>query len=125
MTTPAPQSYRDVPMDQHRPAASARYVSIALGIWLFLSAFVWKHHPASQINTWVVGLLIAIIGLVALGNPRARWGNMVLAFWLAASTLLFWPAAGATFWNNLIVAALVLALSGVGGTARGASDRGV
>ena len=118
MTTQAPQSYRNVPIERRQSAAPARYANIVLGIWLFLSAFAWEHYPASRTNTWVVGLLIAVVGLIALRSPSARWGNTVLALWLAASTLLLWPAVTATFWNNLIIAALVFALSAVNGRPR-------
>lgn len=120
MTTQAPQSYRDVPVEQRQSAAPARYANVVLGIWLFLSAFIWPHYSSSQTNTWIVGLLIAAAGLIALRNTNVRFANTALAVWLAVSTLFFWPAVVATYWNNLIVAVFVFALSLVAGGGRNA-----
>lgn len=111
MTTRAPESFRDIPAESRQAAAPARYANVLLGIWLIVSAFAWQHYSASQTNTWIVGSLIAVTGLVSLRNPSARYGNTALSIWLAVSTLFVWPVVAATYWNNLIVAALVFTLS--------------
>lgn len=121
VTTQAPESYREVPVQQRRSVVQARYGSVVLGLWLAASAFAWEHYSASQTNTWAVGVLIAAAALIAPRNRSMRWVTPALAIWLAASTLLFWPVSTATLWNNMIVAALVFALSLVSTTPHGAA----
>lgn len=120
MTTQAPESYREVPVQQRRSVVQARYGNVVLGLWLAASAFAWQHYPTSQTNTWVVGVLIAAAALIAPRSRGMRWATPALASWLAASTLLLWPVTTATLWNNMIVAVLVFALSLVSTTPRGA-----
>lgn len=122
MTTRAPESFRGVPVESRQSAAPARYANVILGIWLFISAFAWQHQSAARTNTWVVGLLIAVVGLIATRSPSARYANTALAVWLAISTLFVWPVVEATYWNNLIVAAAVFAVSLVSGSGRGPAE---
>ena len=87
------------------------WIAIALGAWLFVSAFLWPHGTASAANTWIVGLLIAIASLIALRMPWMRWVETALAIWLFLSTLAMPGATRGTLWNNLIVALLVFLVS--------------
>jgi hypothetical protein len=32
---------------------AARYVNIIAGAWLFISAFLWRDHAPSRMNSWV------------------------------------------------------------------------
>lgn len=88
-----------------------RWISLVLGVWLFISAFLWPHSPASYTNTWVVGALIALAALGALFSPPVRWANTVLAIWLFISTLVIDHVTVATAWNNAIVAVVVFFVS--------------
>jgi len=105
VTPPAPDS-----------DAWPRTATIVLGVWLFISAFVWPHTQSSATNTWIVGLLIVIAGIVALYVPWVRWLNAVLAAWLFISTLVFPHVIAATMWNNTIVAFLVFLMALVPGS---------
>jgi hypothetical protein len=87
------------------------WIPIALGAWLFISAFLWPHGTASAANTWIVGLLIAIAGLIALRMPWMRWVDTGLAIWLFLSTLAISHTTRGTLWNNLIIALLVFLVS--------------
>jgi len=93
-----------------RPDQWPGWIAIALGAWLFISAFLWPHGTASA-NTWIVGLLIAIASLIALRMPWMRWVDTALAIWLFLSTLAMPGATRGTLWNNLIVALLVFLVS--------------
>jgi len=88
-----------------------RYCNMLLGLWLFFSAFVWAHTPGSRINTCLVGLFVTIVASMAAGASQLRRLTAVLAGWLAFTTLVVYPSRPATFWNNLILAALVLVVS--------------
>ena len=89
----------------------ARYASLLLGIWLFSSAFLWRHVPASETNTWAVGIIIGSVSLAAIRAPAARLANTTVAVWLLLSTLLMFDSSPATAWNNALVAAAVFLLS--------------
>jgi hypothetical protein len=76
-----------------------------LGLWLFLSAFLWDHSVLQFHNAWVVGTLVVTAALAGLTG--AQWGrflNAALGGWLIA-TALTWSRGGdfATFWNHALV----------------------
>ena len=88
-----------------------RLATVTLGLWLFLSAYVWPHTPISQTNTWVLGLVIATIAAVGTPSPTVRAISTVPAIWLFFSAFWIADVTNATMWNNAIVAILVLILS--------------
>lgn len=94
----------------------ARILNFLLGVWLFISAFVWTHTAAERIDTWILGIWIAVFSLVAIAQPFARWLNTLAAIWLFFATLAIFHTQAGTLWNNLIVAVVVFILSFVGGT---------
>lgn len=104
-----------MPIDAPTPPAPfhrwPRWIPIALGAWLFVSAFLWPHGTGTAINSWIVGLLIVVASLIALRMPWMRWVATALAVWLFLSTLAMPSATGGTLWNNLIVAMLVFLAS--------------
>lgn len=99
----------------------ARIFSIALGIWLFLSAFAWPHDSSQFANTWVTGAVVTVVAALSMAWPRARSFNAAVAIWLFFSSFFF-PTQGETIWNNTVVAILLLVASLVRekGTHRGA-----
>lgn len=56
-----------------------RYANMLLSIWLCISAFAWAHVPAQRTNTWIVGVFMFIVAIVAVGQPKARYWNSVAA----------------------------------------------
>jgi len=100
----------------------ARIANIIVGVWLFISAFIWPHSASSRMNTWIVGALCAIFAVIALKSPPVRWVNAVLSVWLFFSALSIYHLSGGTYWNNLIAAIVMFiaslvpsrAVSGVG-----------
>jgi hypothetical protein len=89
----------------------ARFTNIVVGIWLFISAFIWPHSRASRTNTWIVGALCAIFAVIALKNPPVRRLNTVLSIWLFFSVFSIYHLVGGTFWNNLIAAIVMFIAS--------------
>lgn len=87
------------------------YANLFFGGWLFLSAFLWPHTAEFFHTAWIVGLLIAGFALGALRVQSLRWVNTLLALGLLGATLLASVISTATYWNNLIVGALVLICS--------------
>jgi hypothetical protein len=85
-------------------ANPARIVNIIVGVWLFISAFIWPHTYAQMTNTWIVGALCAVFAAIALRAPQVRYANAVLAVWLFISVWALPTMNVGTSWNNVIVA---------------------
>ena len=86
---------------------AARIANVVLGVWLFISAFIWAHTQAQMTNTWIVGALCAIFALAAMRAPQARYVNTALAIWLFISVWVLPTMSAATLWNNVLVAIAV------------------
>jgi uncharacterized membrane protein len=97
------------------PFIWARVVNLVIGVWLFISAFVWPHTVQSRANTWILGLIIVVFALISMAQPTARWLNTLAAIWLFFSTLAIFHTEQGTVWNNVIVAIVVFAVSFIGG----------
>lgn len=89
----------------------ARVVNIVLGIWLFLSAFMWSHSASQMTNTWVCGALVAIFAAIAFAVPVVRYVNTVLAIWVFISAFALPIVSRATVWNNALVAIAIFIFS--------------
>ena len=84
----------------------ARLINATLGLWLFLSAFLWPHTPVERTNAWVGGMMAVTAALVGLsGRKIGRLVNGALGGWLIVSALLLPRFTAATFWNHLLVGA--------------------
>ncbi len=89
----------------------ARIANIVLGVWLFISAFLWEHSYAQMTNTWILGLLCVAFAAIAIKVPQARYLNAVLAVWLFISAWTLPIVATGTLWNNALVAVAVFVIS--------------
>ena len=82
----------------------ARIANIALGLWLFVSSFLWPHTPAQLHNAWVVGIIVVTAGLIGISGVHwPRHVNAACGGWLIVSALFLSRGGGATFWNHVIV----------------------
>lgn len=99
--------------------SAARWINIAVGVWLFISAFIWPHTEAQMTNTWIVGLLCAIFAAAALRVPEARYLNVALAIWLFISVWALPMYNDATFWNNLIFSVVMFVVALIPNVMRG------
>jgi hypothetical protein len=91
--------------------ASPRLINVALGVWLFVSAFLWRHSHAQLTNTWIVGVLCVLVALVGMAVPRARYINTLLAIWLFVSAWALPTISVGTIWNNVLVSIAVFVIS--------------
>ncbi len=96
-------------------SVAARWLNVALGAWLFISAFVWPHTASQQTNTWILGILCFVFALAAMRVSTARWLNTALSIWLFISVWALPHQNLATMWNNAIVAVVVFLASLVPG----------
>jgi hypothetical protein len=82
----------------------ARAVNAILGLWLFLSTFLWSHSRLEALDAWIVG--IAVVTLAVVGISRLKWPryvNAILGAWLILTAILMRSSLAATRWNSLIV----------------------
>ncbi len=95
----------------------ARTLNVLLGIWLFISAFVWDHSMSQRTNTWILGVLCVIFALIAMRAAQVRYLNTILAIWLFISVWALPHHNLGTMWNNALVAIAIFLLSLVPGEA--------
>jgi hypothetical protein len=103
--------------------ATARIVNIVLGIWLFVSAFLWPHTYAQMTNTWIVGVLAVAFALAAMRVPEVRYVNTLLAVWLFISVWALPTMSVATQWNNALVGIAIFFVSLAPGYLAGPGSR--
>ena len=89
----------------------ARVTNVILGIWLFISAFIWPHTTVQMTNTWILGVLCVLFALIAMAVPPVRFVNTALAVWLFISAWALPTASTATTWNNVLVAIAIFLTS--------------
>ena len=82
---------------------TARYLNIALGIWLVVSAYLWPHSSAQLANVWIAGLLVARLAALAIATPGVRYFNTAVGAWLILSPVVLPRVSTATAWNNVLV----------------------
>jgi hypothetical protein len=87
--------------DVHPVALPAVYAAMLLGVWLFMSAFIWSDTDAARSNSWIVGL--AIIAVAILGTRRVWWVNAALGLWTVISAFALPHTTPATQWSAVIV----------------------
>jgi hypothetical protein len=86
-------------------------INVILGVWLFISAFVWHDSHAQATNTWICGVLCVVIAIAGMGVPWARFLNTGLAVWLFVSAWALPTEHVATLWNNVLVAIALFVVS--------------
>ncbi|MCA1829282.1 MAG: SPW repeat protein [Myxococcales bacterium] len=90
---------------------AARTLNVLLGIWLFISAFIWPHTSAQMTNTWILGVLCVVFALIATKVDQVRFLNTALAIWLFVSAFVLTTQSAGTRWNNALVAIAVFIIS--------------
>jgi hypothetical protein len=90
---------------------SPQVFNVVLGVWLFISAFLWPHHQASMLNAWITGAFVVIFAALSTRVPELRYANTALAVWLFISVWALPDISAETTWNNAIVAVGILVIS--------------
>lgn len=90
---------------------AARTLNILVGIWLFISAFIWTHSAAQMTNTWILGVLCVVFALIATKVDQVRYLNTALAVWLFISAFVLSTQSAGTEWNNALCAVAIFIIS--------------
>jgi hypothetical protein len=90
---------------------SPRLINAVVGVWLFLSAFLWPHTRAQMFNTWISGVLCVVFAVAGIAAPGARHLNTALAIWIFVSSWTIPSSSAATLWNNVLCAIAIFVVS--------------
>ncbi len=91
---------------------ASRALTFLLGLWLFLSSFLWPHGAAQLTNALITGVIIMVLSLLVLaGFTRMRYANAIVAVWLFFATLMLPDLRLGLMWNNCLVAMAVFVIS--------------
>jgi hypothetical protein len=93
---------------------AARYVNMALGVWLFVSAFLWHHSAAQFTNSLFMGLIALASAAIALRTPAFRFVNTAVGIWLVISAFVLPRVSAGTVWNDVLVGVATFYVSLVG-----------
>lgn len=93
--------------------SSTRWLNIAVGVWLFISAFIWAHSYAQFTNTWIIGIACVVLAAIAMRVEQIRYLTAALAIWLFISSWALPTHMAGTVWNNILssIAMFVIALA--------------
>jgi hypothetical protein len=92
--------------------AAARYLNMALGAWVLISAFVWPHNRFQFVVTSVVGAVVLALAPFSGELPRlARTVNVIAGLALAAAALRLPRSAAFTAWHNAIFGLAIAAVA--------------
>src|SRR5262245_22898476 len=95
--------------------AAARYTTMILGAWLFMSALIWRHTVALESVDWILGLVLVSVSVLALRQPRLHWAIAGIGAWILIQSAIVPHNLEATVWNERVVGALALLLGLVKG----------
>lgn len=90
---------------------TTRIFSALIGMWLFVTAFMWPHNAPEGTLTVVCGVLAFILAIGSFYTVGARYANLVVAAALFIGTMALPSISRATVWNNVIVAVAILGAS--------------
>lgn len=93
----------------------ARYTSMVLGAWFFMSGLIWHHAVAVGSLDWILGLLVVALSVMALRQPRLHWGIAAVGAWILVQSALLPHIREGTVWNERVCGALILLLGLVPG----------
>jgi hypothetical protein len=87
---------------------TTRIFTALLGMWLFVSAFMWPHNPGETTLTLICAVLTFLLAIASFYTLAARYATLVVAGALFVGTLVLPALSKATVWHNVIVAVALL-----------------
>ncbi|HLK91294.1 MAG TPA: hypothetical protein VKZ18_15460 [Polyangia bacterium] len=83
---------------------TTRIFNALLGVWLFVTAFMWPHAHGQFSVTIIASILTFALAILSIYSAAARYINVVVAIMLFLATLSLPHYTRATVWNNVICA---------------------
>ncbi|HXU62554.1 MAG TPA: hypothetical protein VN962_12680 [Polyangia bacterium] len=88
---------------------TTRIFTALIGMWLFVSAFMWPHSQSVGALTIICAVLTFLLAIGSFYSLFSRYANLAVAAVLFVGTLALPSVTRATVWNNVIVAVAILA----------------
>lgn len=104
-------------IETHNTWRSTAILNLLLGIWIFVSPWVYgSYGNPNSWNSWIVGVIIVILAAArasgSAGSQPLAWINMILGAWIFFSPWIFaYTANTGYFINSLCAGGLVFLLS--------------
>lgn len=94
--------------DQAEFSSSVQFVTEDRGLWPAV-----LRNALTGWNDVICGVLIMVFAAFSLSprNGWAQWANAVIGVWLLGAAILFWAPSAAIYGNDMLVGALVVALT--------------
>ncbi len=105
--------------------SGARWVNVAVGAWLFLSAWIFDAPLVQRVGQGLAGSTVFVLAFLAMAYARTRWINTLLGLWVAASPFALALPSGPAGVNRLVSGLVILAASLWPGHGELAQDHGV
>ncbi len=86
---------------------AARWINVALGAWLFLTALVAGPQAPPFADHLVLGIAIFLLAFMAMGIPKLRHVNAFLGGWTALSPFVFHYMSGRFAFHDIVIGILV------------------
>jgi hypothetical protein len=83
---------------------TTRIFNALIGIWLFVTAFMWPHTSTEMTVTILAAIVTFGLAILAMYTFAARYLNAFIAVLLFITALTLPTLSRATQWNNAIVA---------------------
>jgi hypothetical protein len=86
-------------------------INMLVGIWLFISAFVFAHSNAITWNMVIFGVALFILGAIRMGMESSwpGWVSLLVGIWLFLVPFIYGASQTFTYWN-LIVSAIIVVI---------------
>ena len=96
---------------------TASGINIVAGLWLIIAPFVLGYSGMSGAlwNDVVLGIGVAVLAIVRVGNPLQyegiSWTNFVLGLWLIIAPFVIGYTDTAGLWNDIILGVIILSMA--------------
>jgi hypothetical protein len=91
----------------------APLLNVLLGLWLFVSAFALPRTIGQFALTAVIGVAVAVAGVVSIYTRAARYVSLGLATLLFFVTVMGDGSRGPV-WHNVVIAAMIMVGAALG-----------
>lgn len=84
-----------------------------LGIWLIISPYILSYGSTAKWDQTIIGVVVLILAAIRTAEPRQQWLSFVnglVGLWAIIAPWALSYVATASYWNEVIVGAVVAIL---------------
>lgn len=113
-------------MDKSDKISTAAWISLVVGMWLMISAFLFGVGFSSGI--FIIGALVTAFSLIELASLESvawvSWINGILGIWLMISPFIAVSSQIGALWNSIVMGLILIVVSVWAGMASSIIGRG-